>query len=109
MAWAGLEKGDAAIVVCMIGEPRERVTKATVISVGRKWITVDCYGERLKFDVEGGHGDYSTAVHTQASLDDARFRRSAIQRLHHCCWRKLSSETLAALVALTEHEYKMGR
>lgn len=54
-----IKKGDPCVIVERYNSSKGRTPRETkVLSAGRKWIYVECFGKTNKFDVETLHSDY---------------------------------------------------
>lgn len=73
-----VKRGDLVLLVYGCGE-RRRVSRARVQGVGPKWITVE---GGTRFQRGSGSGDFGWTLHTEATLDDADRRESALRTIH---------------------------
>jgi hypothetical protein len=103
MTWGGIKKGDTVMVVDMFGEKRERVHEGCeVLSVGRRWITVQVGRSRVQFDAESGHGEYAASVHTEETLKRAHEGRELLRKIRPVLWETVPVEKLRLIVAVLE-------
>lgn len=93
--WADLKVGDHAIEV--FGREERTVT---VMTVGRKWITVE---GGARYSVRGGRGGTSNSeLHSERTLAEARSRAIRLREIREICWRSISSETMRKVLELVE-------
>ena len=96
-----VKKGDEVLEVYAFGEDRERVSRATVVSVGRRWITVGI--ARSKYQLNG-YGEFGYELHTGSSYAEKVRREAALRAIrdavsYGAAVHRVSTEALEAAVA----------